>query len=162
MLALTSGVAWADDWSPPGHPDRCLLPGTHQIREACPEAISYGIIVAVPLPRERPDTCEYDGRHRTLLPEEVRSRLPDRCIEDLAGDYPTRAAAWAAAIDRELNAVPKTKRADITPPTPCPPIQAAPKVDKAANPIGELVQGVQREIGVARFVTAVIVWELTK
>ena len=67
----------------------------------------------VPIPRERPDTCEYDARHRLLLSEETRSRLPDRCIEGLAGDYPTRAASWAAEIGREL----KTKRVDAPAPT---------------------------------------------
>lgn len=57
LLALTSGVAHAEmsSWSPPGHSDRCLLPGTYQITENCPLAMGYGIVTSVPLPRERPD-----------------------------------------------------------------------------------------------------------
>lgn len=75
----------------------------------------------IPIPRERPDTCEYDARHREPLSDGVRSRLPDRCIEDLEGDYPTRAAAWLAAIERELKAVPQTKHAEVPlpPGAPC-------------------------------------------
>ena len=42
----------------------------------------------IPVPVARPDVCEYDARHRLLLSDEVRSRLPDRCIEALDGDYP--------------------------------------------------------------------------
>ena len=112
--AIAAPAAPADSWTPPGHSDRCLLPGTSQITENCHEAQGYGIVTAFPLPRERPDTCEYDARHRLLLPDETRVRLPDECIGALGG-YPTRAAGWAAAVGKALKA---TQKADLTPPAP--------------------------------------------
>ena len=91
----------------------------------------------VPLPRERPGTCEYDQRHRELLSEEVRARLPDKCIEPLDG-YPTAAAGWLAAVDRELKAV--RQRAET--PKPAPKVVAA-QAEADVPPINDLINHVR-------------------
>ena len=106
-LALT-GVAQAAPQKPLKGDDEVWQEGTPQPVPVAPE------ISETPpaLPEGQSDICEYDQRHRMLLTAEVRSRLPDTCIDALSGDYPTRAAAWLAAVDKVL----KTQRAEVVTP----------------------------------------------
>jgi hypothetical protein len=54
-------------------------------------------------PSPTKEECEYDQRHRELLPDRTRAWLPQRCIVP-PPDYPTAAAGWAAAVEKALQA----------------------------------------------------------